>query len=109
MQTTLVAPRPTDGHRRQHYRTSMTDPNIFHIEDGIPVPKSNYKTPEITRESLNKLVYILNNMKIGQSFVFGNLSRGRVRKYLSEMFPELKTKIQLVSREKRWYRLWLLA
>lgn len=85
-----------------------TDP-LFKIEDNIPMPKRGQPASQVTKEALGKLSVTLNQLKPGQSFVFGNLSVGTVRKYLREEFAELKTRIQVVNKEKKWYRLWLMA
>lgn len=81
---------------------------LFKIESGIPMPKRGQPASQVTKEALLKLSNTLNQLKPGESFVFGNLSVGTVRKYLREEFTELKTRIQVVNKEKKWYRLWLM-
>jgi hypothetical protein len=86
----------------------VDEAQTFKIETGIPIPKRGQPPSQTTKAALEKLVFALNNMRPNQSIVIAHLSASTVRKYLRKMFPELKTRLQVANRERKWYRLWIL-
>ena len=79
---------------------------LFTIEDHVPVVKAGQPPREKTQQIVDKMTFMLHNMKINQSFLFQGISLGTARKHVNERFPEFKTRISMIDKDKKIYRIW---
>lgn len=81
--------------------------NLFQIETGVEITRKN-KNHEKTKLVIFKIVTALNNMRDGQSLVFDGISDYTLSRHFKKEFPEMKFKISLVDKEKKWFRFFLV-